>query len=338
MASTIKDIANETGLGLATISSYLNGGNVREKNRIKIEEAIEKLHFEVNEVARGLKTNKTKTVGVVIPELNNIFCTEIIIGIEDKLRNHGYATIVCDCRTDARLEAEAVEFLQKKRVDGLINMPVDSSGAHLKKFLKTGRPVILLDRKIRDMECDSVLVDNCEAACHAVEKLLENGHRKIGFLGGPTDIYTAQERLRGYQTALEKHGIELEERMIYHSDYTIQGGVRGMEILTEENPDMTAVFVSNYEMTMGAMIGVNELNLRIPDQLSLIGFDNLEFARACKPQLTVVTQPTKKIAEHVAGLILERLEEETMQNRDTCQILLKTEMVEGKSIRRIRKG
>ena len=118
MAATMKDIARRTGLGLATISSYFNGGNVREKNRKKIEEAIEELHYEVNEVARNLKTNATKTIGVVIPELNNTFCAEIISGMEDILRNHGYATMICDCRTDRKLEQEAVDFLLRKRVDG----------------------------------------------------------------------------------------------------------------------------------------------------------------------------------------------------------------------------
>ena len=110
MGATMKDIARETGLGLATISSYLNGGNVREKNRIKIEEAIEKLHFEVNEVARGLKTNRTKTIGIILPELNNIFFSEIITAAEDLLRSHGYATMICDCRSDVKREEEAAEF------------------------------------------------------------------------------------------------------------------------------------------------------------------------------------------------------------------------------------
>ncbi len=123
MAVTIKDIAKKTGLGLATISSYLNGGNVREKNKVKIEAAIEELHFEVNEVARGLKTNRTKTIGIIIPELNNIFCAEIITEVEDVLRSRGYATMLCDCRTDEKREEEAVEFLNKRRVDGLILMP-----------------------------------------------------------------------------------------------------------------------------------------------------------------------------------------------------------------------
>ena len=152
----MKDIARKTGLGLATISSYFNGGNVREKNRKKIEAAIEELHYEVNEVARGLKTNATRTVGVVIPELNNVFCAEIITEMEDILRGHGYATIVCDCRTDRKLEQEAVDFLSRKRVDGIINMPVDTEGCHLKKFLKTGKPVVLIDRKIQGAACDSV--------------------------------------------------------------------------------------------------------------------------------------------------------------------------------------
>ena len=117
MGATMKDIARVTGLGLATISSYLNGGNVREKNRIKIEAAIDELDFEVNEVARGLKTNRTKTIGIIIPELNNIFCAEIITEVEDVLRNHGYATMICDCRTDAtqggRTDLDAVRQIRK---------------------------------------------------------------------------------------------------------------------------------------------------------------------------------------------------------------------------------
>ena len=169
MAATMKDIARRTGLGLATISSYFNGGNVREKNRIKIEEAIEELHYEVNEVARGLKTNATRTIGVVIPELDQIFCTQIIIGIEDILRSHGYATIVCDCRTDKKREKDAVDFLMRKRVDGIISMPVDETGSHLKSFYKTGKPVVLIDRKIPGISSDCVLVDNEKAAERAVD-------------------------------------------------------------------------------------------------------------------------------------------------------------------------
>lgn len=333
MAATMKDIARRTGLGLATISSYFNGGNVREKNRIKIEEAIEELHYEVNEVARGLKTNATRTIGVVIPELNNTFCAEIITGMEDVLRSHGYATIVCDCRTDKKLEREAVEFLIRRRVDGIINMPVDEEGNHLKRFQKMGKPIVLIDRKIQGIDCDSVLVDNKKAAEDAVRYFIGRGHRNIGIIGGPEEVFTAQERMAGYYKALESVGIPVRESLIWHGDYTIQGGVRGLEELVQNNPEMTAVFVTNYEMTMGAMIGVNELGIRIPEQLSMIGFDNLQFARACNPKLTIVAQPTDGIAREVAKVMLNHLENAGETSGELFSEKLETEIIAGKSVR-----
>lgn len=333
MAATMKDIARRTGLGLATISSYFNGGNVREKNRIKIEEAIEELHYEVNEVARGLKTNATRTIGVVIPELNNTFCAEIITGMEDVLRSHGYATIVCDCRTDKKLEREAVEFLIRRRVDGIINMPVDEEGNHLKRFQKMGKPIVLIDRKIQGIDCDSVLVDNKKAAEDAVRYFIRRGHRNIGIIGGPEEVFTAQERMAGYYKALESAGIPVRESLIWHGDYTIQGGVRGLEELVQNNPEMTAVFVTNYEMTMGAMIGVNELGIRIPEHLSMIGFDNLQFARACNPKLTIVAQPTDGIAREVAKVMLNHLENAGETSGELFSEKLETEIIAGKSVR-----
>jgi LacI family transcriptional regulator len=332
MAATMKDIAKMTGLGLATISSYLNGGNVREKNRVKIEEAIRELHFEVNEVARGLKTNKTKTIGVIIPELNMVFCTQIITEVEDLLRNRGYAMIICDCRSDEKREEEAVDFLLHKRVDGLIIMPSGKQGKYLEKIARAGKPVVLIDRKLKEVECDCVLVDNEGAVRDAVERLLLAGHKRIGMIAGPEDIYTAKERYRGYCIAMEAAGLTVEDRLIVRGDYTIESGAVAMKTLFSQNPDMTAVFVSNYEMTMGAIIEVNELGIEIPGQLSFIGFDNLEFAKANIPKLSIVTQPTKEIASHVFDLLLKRLESD--DGWDKKQVVkLNTEFVEGKSVR-----
>jgi LacI family transcriptional regulator len=340
LVATIKDIAKYTGLGLATISSYLNGGRVREENRKKIEEAIKVLNFEVNEVARGLKTNKTKTIGVVIPELNNNFCTEIISVMEDILRNHGYATIVCDCRTNKELEKKAVEFLFRKRVDGIINMPVNTDGSHLDCFYKAKTPIVVIDRKINGFNCDYVLVDNLTAAKNAVQKLINKGHTRIGIVGGPEDVFTAQERMLGYKLALMEAGIAPEERLIEHGDYTIDSGVKCLKRLVQNNKDMTAVFVANYEMTVGVVIGINELGIKIPEELSVIGFDNVEFARACKPKLTIVTQPKEEIGKNVAEIILQRIEENNSKsnsNQETEYKILKlqTDIMEGNSVRAI---
>ena len=161
------------------------------------------------------------------------------------------------------------------------------------------------------------------------------GHRKIGIIGGPEEISTAQERLQGYRNAYEKEKLPIQESLIYHGDYTIQGGVNGLEKLVADNPDMTAVFVTNYEMTMGAVIGVNELGLKIPEQLSLIGFDNLQFARACNPKLTIVAQPTPGIAREVAGIMLKRLEGGDEENRERITEKLGAEIITGKSVRAI---
>lgn len=335
MAATMKDIAKATGLGLATISSYLNGGNVREKNRIKIEQAIEELHFEVNEVARGLKTNRTKVIGIIIPELNNIFCAEIITEVEDVLRSHGYATMICDCRTDETREAEAVEFLYHRRVDGLLIMPSGKRGAYLQKFLRAEKPVVSIDRKLREVDCDCVLVDNEGAAKDAVARLIAAGHKQIGILAGPEDVYTAEERLRGYILAMEAGKLPLKDSRIVRGDYTISGGTRAMKQLMEQNPDMTAVFVSNYEMTMGAIIEANELGISIPDQLSIIGFDNIEFAKASIPRLSIVAQPTREIGRRAAELMLQRLEG---VQPERVIMKLETSFMEGKSVKNIGDG
>lgn len=330
MGATIKDIARETGLGLATISSYLNGRNVREKNRIKIEAAIEKLHFEVNETARGLKTNRTRTIGILIPELNNVFCAEIISEAEDILRQKGYATILCDCRTDPAREREAIAFLLRRRADGLMVMPTGENGEILKAFLRRKRPVVVLDRKIMGLDADCVLVDNEDAAKKAVDRFRAAGHTKIGLITGPQDIYTAAARRRGFQAAMADAGLEVSDSMVVCGDYTIQGGARAMHKLREEEPEITAVLVANYEMTVGAMIEINESGIQIPEELSVIGFDNLEFAKAIAPRLSIITQPTREIAREAVDLLLTRLSGDA--GRPTQTVVLPTDYVEGKSV------
>lgn len=328
--ATMKDIARETGLGLATISKYVNGGKVREKNKEAIEAAIQKLGFTVNEMARGLKTNRSQTIGVIIPELNNIFITTIITVVGDILRQHGYGVLVCDCRSDEQQESDAVRFLLSKQVDGIINMPFSKDGDHLMSALEKDIPVVLVDRKLPGLEdrASFVLVDNVGASARATETFLDAGHTDIGIILGPKDVFTSQQRLLGYSNALLQRGLLPAESRTIYSDYSLRGGFESMKRLLNEG--CRAVFVTNYEMTLGAVIAVNELGLQIPRDLSLIGFDNQQLSRVIRPRLTIVTQPLTEIGEAVADILLARLTGDG-EPKTQC-VTLTTGMIEGESV------
>lgn len=312
MAATLKDIAKETGLSVATISKYINGATLKEKNRVTIERAIKKLGYTVNEYARGLKAQKSHTIGVIIPELSNLFITQIITVVEEILQEKGYSVIICDCHTEEERECKAVKFLLRKMVDGIINMPVCRDGRHLIPATEKGIPIVLVDRMVElSSPCiDYVLIDNIHAAEDATRYLLENGHRHIGIILGEAGIFTSAQRLEGYRQAFINAGYPIPSpEHVIHSDYTVQGGYASMRRLLKAG-DCSAVFVTNYEMTLGAMIAINEMGKKIPEEISLIGFDNLDLSQIMHPRLTIVTQPLEKMGAQIARLLLEHLAEE----------------------------
>lgn len=307
MATTIKDIAKYTGLSISTISKYLNGGNVLEHNKELIEEAIQTLDFKVNEMARALRTSRTMTVGVLIPSLENIFFTSIVSHIENILLKEGYSTIVCDFKEDPELEEKKLQFLFDKMVDGIVLMPLPDNDSLVKKIIAQKTPLVLIDRLIPNVDCDVVLVDNLNASYNAVEQLIVYGHRRIGIIAGPQKVYTAQERLKGYIRVFEDYGLKVDPGLIKHGDYKIESGYHLLMELMKNDPPPTAVYVTNYEMTIGSIIAINENNIRIPDDISFIGFDNLDLARIVKPALSIVVQPVQQIGETAAKVLLKRL-------------------------------
>ena len=333
MAATMKDLSRETGLGLATISKYFNGGTVREKNRVLIEAAVKKLHYVPNEVARSLKTQHSRVIGVIIPELSNAFITSIISSMEDILRKQDYAVIVCDCRSDAKREKEAVEFLLHRRVDGLINMATDTTGAHLKAPLASGIPVLLVDRLIESLQgkVSAVIIDNVHAASQAVQKLTALGHRQIGLILGSPNLYTTNQRLTGYLNALREAGITPDDEYIRYGDYTMDGGYQASQELLKLKRRPTALFVTNFEMTLGTMLALQHNNIRVPEDLSVIGFDKLELFGEIFPDLTLIRQPQLSIGREAANLMLDLLGD---RNGVSHRIVtLSTELTEGKSVK-----
>lgn len=307
MAVTIKDLARETGLANATISAYLNGIPVREYNRIKIEEAIKKLGYIRNDYARGLKTHRSGTIGVLIPELSNVFSTTIITEIEECLRNKGYGIIVCDCRTDLHREEESVRFLLSKMVDGLIIMPVSTDKKAFAVAVQKNIPVVVIDRKTNSEDVSHIVINNREISREATERILAKGCRKIALVTGDTEVYTAKERKAGYEDAMRKAGV-YDESFVKNGELSVDGGYSATKEILAEIPDVQAIFVTNYEMTIGSIIAINEEGRKIGKNIEFTGFDKVEITSSFVPAMHTVNQPLEEIGRVAADVMTEMIE------------------------------
>lgn len=341
MAATIKDIAQRTGLGLATISKYLNGGHVLPKNQAAIEEAIKALHFQINETARNLKTKRTGYVGLVMPALTNSFMMEIIHQIQLELRAYGYGTALCCAAPGVdevrkRTELESIDFLLKKGVDGIINLPQNEDGRHLLKPLDLGIPVTLIDKQIPELadRVSSVMIDNVAAARMATDELLNAGHRHILGVFAEENNYTARRRHEGFVDALKQRGFTADPQdAIFLRNTSVEEGCRLIqEKLRERKP--TAVFASNSGLTSRAITALEAEGLRIPEDVSLIGFDGVGTQTGWNLTLYSILQPTLGIGKAAAQIMSEQLQAIAQGKVLPPQVrTLPTELFRGNSLR-----
>lgn len=334
MPATIRDIKAETGLSLATISKYLNGGNVLPENRVKIENAIKKLHYEVNEIARGLVTNRTRTVGVVVYSVESLFNGTLLHHIGNALRKEKYGILICDSCNDRKIEAENIRFLLNKKVDGIIVVPVSRKAGFLKPAKDAGVPVVLLDRSLEDEEFDCVKINNRAAAFRAVNLLLQNNHRKIAVICADSENeYTGYERYQGYLEAMNRAGISVPEEYKKRGVHSIEFGQRSMRQLIELKDPPTAVFMSNYEITLGAVMALNESGKRCPEDISMLGFDDLILSHLVKPQIYMVVQPMKEMSEKAVEILMSRIG--SRGEALPVEIVVGTKIREGDSIAKL---
>lgn len=321
MAVTIKDIAKETGLGNATISAYLNGVAVRPYNKEKIEKAIKKLGYIRNDYARGLKTHKSGTIGVLIPELSNIFSTKIITEMEIILREKGYGIIVCDCQTNVELEQNALRFLLSKMVDGLIVMPITTSSETFKVAIDNNIPVAVIDRMTDSDAVSHIIINNREIASEATQRLIDKGCKKIALITGDMSVYTAKERRLGFEEKLKEVGL-YDEKLIFDGGLSVDGGYQAAKNIIFENPDIQGVLVTNYEMSVGSMIAFSEEGKMNRNDIHFIGFDNVEMSKVFDSKIMTVTQPLKEIGKNAANTIIAMLNGEKPNN-----IILQAEII-----------
>lgn len=332
MPATIRDIKEQTGLSLATISKYLNGGNVLPENRTKIEAAIKDLHYEVNEIARGLVTNKTKTIGVLVYSIESLFNGTLLKYIGDALRKEGYGLLICDSNSDEETERKNIKFLLSKKVDGMIVVPVGTGSDVLKYSKEAEVPVVLLDRTVENAGCDCVRIDNRLAAYKATKKLLEMGHKEIAVISSATE-YTGIERCRGFVEAMNDEGLDISEKFVFNKIHSIEHGYDSMKKIIAMKNHPTAVFMTNYEITLGAVMAINESDLKCPDDISLIGFDDLILSHVTNPVMNMVVQPMKEMGEKAVEILLKKIGKD--KNETPIEIVLPTKLHEGNSIKKI---
>ena len=306
MAATIRDIRDRTGLSLATISKYLNGGNVLPKTRELIEEAIDALHYEVNELARGLVTNRTKTIGVLVYDIQCLFVGNMLHYLGQELHKSGYAMLICDSCNNEEMEKENLQFLLSRKVDGILIFAVSLTGGFLDPAKRAGVPIVLLDRAFRGEEVDCVEVDNRTAVFRAAQMLIEYGHRKIALVASDVE-YTGVERKKGYEDALRTYGISVPEGYRVSGRHSFELGYQGMKGLLAMKEAPTAVILSNYDTTLGGILALNESDMNCPEDISVIGFDDMLMSKVIRPKLWIVSQPMREMSEKAVQMLLARI-------------------------------
>ncbi len=306
---TMKDVAQRARVSVSTVSHVLNGTRkVSEGTRGDVLAAVEELSYRPNLLAKGLKTRRTYTIGLLIPDIQNSFFTLVVRGVEDEALSRGYHLFLCNTDEDPEREDEYITELAKKRVDGLMVAPSARRESHVGRLLDEGVPFVFVDRDVEGVDADVVSVDNRAGMRLIAEHLVGLGHRRIAIISGPLDKASGYERHLGLRDALADLGVALEDSLVRFGDFRTTGGRAGARELLGLSPPPTALVTANNQMTLGALLTINEMGLGVPDDISVVGFDDPEWAPLTGPPLTTLAQPTYEMGVRAAKMLLDRIE------------------------------
>lgn len=308
MSASIKDVAVRAGVSVATVSHVINNTRfVSDSTKKKIMDAMEELKYVPNSMARSLRTNKTKTVALLVPDISNFFFTEIAEAIESVLSKKGYSLFLCNTGENIAIEKKQIMHMSAQLVSGIIIAPTSRSFDYRSMFTDVNYPLVFIDRKTDKMQADVIMVDGKSATYKAVSEFISKGHRRIGYIAGRDGLSTTDERLAGYKEAIADNGLALDDKLIKKGDSKYESGYCLTEELLMET-DATAIFVSNNLMSVGAMKCLANKNVSIPERMAIVGFDDYNWATITNPPLSTIKQPVSKLGVMAAELILKRIE------------------------------
>lgn len=307
--ATIKDVARMAGVSLATVSKYINGGNVRPENAQAIAEAIATLDFRANPFARSLKMQHGRAVGILLPDISAPFFGVVVMALDSVLRERGYHTVISCYNANHALERENLRYLISTGIDGLIYIPENlTAEEYYELTAKCNVPMVQMDRYIQGVDSDAVMVDNADAVYAATTQMIQKGHRRIGMISGPKAVATAKERQVGYLRALSDNNIMYDDRLFISGGHDFGTGYQGFEKLMALPTPPDAVIAANYDITVGLFTAIRDRGLRIPEDINIFGFDCVEVCTMMKPPLPVVQQPEQMIGQTAARYMIERME------------------------------
>ena len=304
--SNIHDVAREAGVSISTVSRVIQGAsNVLPETRARIEEAIQKLDYHPNRLAQQFRTQQTKTILVIVPEIGNSFFTEILHGIEDIAAKNNYTVLLVDFRGESSIEMKCYDMLSQKLVDGIITFSVGIP-KHELQHLATQYPIVIGIRYFADNTVPNVTIDNIKAIKDITSYMLNLGHKKLCYLAGPANVPIYQDRINGYLGALKERGLSVDQNSIVHCDPSVQGGYDAVQALLRDNEySFSAIVASGDTMAIGAIRALNDCGKKVPEDVAVSGFDDVELAALFSPALTTVRQPKHQIGVRTAEKLLD---------------------------------
>jgi len=332
MRKTLKDVAREAGVSITVASRGLGSyGYVSRESREKVLRAAKKIGYQPDQIAKSLKTQQTYTIGLLISDITNIWFTTMVRAIEDVAEQNGYNLILCNTDENQEKETRYLKVLYGKKIDGLIIAATGEKSPYLKKLIRGGLPVILIDRKLKGFHTTQVTVDNEFGACEAVKHLINLGHKRIGVINGHPRTTPGKERFEGYKKALAENNISLDPALVKYGDFRIEKARKAsQELIKMKNPP-TAIFVANNVMVMGTYQVLKENNVRIPEEMAIVGFDDPEWASLMEPSLTTIGQPSHSMGTMACQVLLQRIRKNERKRLQDEEIVLRPKLIIRKS-------
>jgi LacI family transcriptional regulator len=332
--ATIREVAKLAGVAPITVSRVLNkSGYTSEEVRQRVEKAVVQLNYVPNVLARSLRSKRTRMLALVLTDISNPFWTTVARGVEDAAREGGYNVIFCNTDESASKQNRYLETLIQKQVDGILLVPARSDESPIEFLRKQKAQVVLLDRRLPYIYADVVRCDSKGGAFQLVQLLIRLGHRRIAILSGPSGVSSADDRVAGYQSALQETGLKPEDQLIIHGDFSLESGYQMTRNLLAMSSRPTALFASNNFIAIGALKALHDAGISVPEDMSVVGFDDLPAAIVVDPFLTVAVQPAYEMGNLATRRLLQRLDGQISDGIQ--EIVLPVSIIERKSTKAI---